>query len=283
MPMPPQSRTTRVHARTFARGPRRARGRGQSLAEFALTVPMALLMVLFGLDFGRVFLGWVALTNAAREAANYAAMNPTAWSVPYDLVLQAEYERLVETEASNINCALASPIPAPVFGSGTGLGAPALVELSCQFSLVTPFIGLLVGNPIPVSASAAFPVRSGLIESVPIETASPSPGASSSTSPSATPGPSATAAPSTSPTASPSPTATPEPTATPLPSGSCKVISLINVNTNKAASDWLDAGFSGQVIFVPLVPPTYRIAWQSLTVGTVVDCTSGITARSRAP
>ena len=33
------------------------------MAEFALTVPMALLMVLFGLDFGRVFLGWVTLTR----------------------------------------------------------------------------------------------------------------------------------------------------------------------------------------------------------------------------
>ena len=35
-----------------------------------MTIPMVLLMVLFGLDFGRVFLGWVALNNAAREAAN---------------------------------------------------------------------------------------------------------------------------------------------------------------------------------------------------------------------
>src|SRR5262245_49094299 len=99
----------------------RRKSRGQSLAEFALTMPMALLMVLFGLDFGRVFLGWVALNQAAREAANYAAMNPTAWTVPYDLAVQTEYERLVTTEASQINCTLVSPLPAPVFGSGTSI------------------------------------------------------------------------------------------------------------------------------------------------------------------
>ena len=63
----------------------------------------------------------------------------------------------------------------------------------------------------------------------------------------------------------------------------CMVISLLNVQTNKAQQDWSDAGFSGQVIFSPLVPPNYRIQWQSLTVGTPVTCTSGITVRSNAP
>ena len=45
----------------------------------------------------------------------------------------------------------------------------------------------------------------------------------------------------------------------------------------------VNAGFSGQVIFSPLVPPNYRIQWQSLTVGTSAACTSGITVRSNAP
>jgi len=63
----------------------------------------------------------------------------------------------------------------------------------------------------------------------------------------------------------------------------CTVISLLNEQTNKAQQDWYSAGFSGQVIFSPLVPPNYRIQWQSLTVGTSVACTSGITVRSNAP
>src|SRR6185503_11249449 len=100
---------------------RRRKSLGQSLAEFVLTVPMALLMVLFGLDFGRVFLGWVALNSAAREAANYAAMNPTAWTLPYNLAVQAEYSGLVTTEASSINCTLAS-VPNPTFPGGTSIG-----------------------------------------------------------------------------------------------------------------------------------------------------------------
>lgn len=263
--------------------PRRRKSRGQSLAEFALTVPFALLMVLFGLDFGRVFLGWVSLSQAAREAANYAAMNPTAWTLPYNLAVQAEYERLVETEASGINCEIESPISAPTFEDGTSIGAPATVELTCQFSLITPIIGILTGNPIPVSASSAFPIRSGYIEGIPVQTILPtlSPAPSTSAGPTASPGPSASPSATSSPT--PAPTSTGhgfDPWATPVP---CTVISLLNVRTSQAQSTWRAAGFSGQVIFSPLVPPHYTIAWQSLTVGTSVACTTGITVRSGAP
>ena len=249
---------------------------------------MALLMILFGLDFGRVFLGWVALNSAAREAANYAAMNPTAWTIPYNLDVIDEYERLVQTEASNINCTLMDPIASPTFPSGTSIGAPASVELTCQFGLITPFIALITGNPIPVSASSAFPVRAGLIESVPVETPTPAPTASvapdSSVAPTDTPGPTATVDPSATggPATSSAPTAVP--TATPVPTPAmCTVVSLLNLQTNKAAATWSNAGFTGSVIFSPLVPPNYRIAWQSLTVGTSKLCSSGIQARSSAP
>src|SRR5215213_4003149 len=124
-PSDPAATTVVEAARASERATtRRKKSRGQSLAEFALTLPMALLMVLFGLDFGRVFLGWVALNNAAREAANYAAMNPTAWTLPYNTAVQAEYDRLVETEASSINCDLESPVSWPSFADGTSIGAP---------------------------------------------------------------------------------------------------------------------------------------------------------------
>jgi hypothetical protein len=255
---------------------------GQSLAEFALTVPLALLMILFGLDFGRVFLGWVSLNQAAREAANYAAMNPTAWSLPYNLAVQAEYARLVTTEASNINCTLVTPVPDPTFPDGTGIGAPALVELDCGFSLITPMIGVLTGNPIPVSASSAFPIRSGNIEGVPAASALPSATPAPTATPTDTPPPTPTPDPGATPTPTPDPAATPTPTPVPTPA-MCSVISLLNVQSNKAQGDWIAAGFSGTVIFVPLVPPNYRIQWQSLTVGTSVLCTSGITVRSHAP
>lgn len=265
----------------------RRKSPGQSLAEFALTVPLALFMVLFGLDFGRVFLGWVSLNQAAREAANYAAMNPTAWTLPYDLGVLSEYSRLIQTETAELNCDLQS-VAAPVFSSGTSIAAPASVTLTCRFHLITPIISNILGDSIPVSASSAFPIRAGTIEGVPIEstapTSSPAPTATGG-APTATPGPSATASPSASlapgATPTPTPTPTPSPTATPVPN--CSVVSLLGTKTNRAAAKWKAAGFTGSVIFSPLVPPTYTIAWQSLTVGTTQPCTSGITVRSNAP
>ena len=45
--------------------------KGQTLAEFALTLPV-LLLLLFGIiEFGRLFQSWVTLQNAARAAARY--------------------------------------------------------------------------------------------------------------------------------------------------------------------------------------------------------------------
>jgi Flp pilus assembly protein TadG len=279
-----------VPAAIRARLSRRRKSLGQSMAEFALTVPLALFMVLFGLDFGRVFLGWVSLNQAAREAANYAAMNPTAWTVPYDLGVLSEYSRLIQTEAADINCELAS-VPAPTFSSGTSIAAPASVTLTCRFSLITPIISTILGDSIGVSASSAFPIRAGTIEGIPVETtaptASPAPTPTGG-APTATPAPTATVDPSASPAAwatvapTAGPTSSPTPTATPT---ECHVISLLGTKTNKAAAKWKAAGFTGSVIFSPLVPPTYTIAWQSLTVSAItwVPCSSGITVRITAP
>ena len=44
---------------------------GQSLVEFALILPLLLMLVLGALDFGRLFYTKIILTNAAREGAYY--------------------------------------------------------------------------------------------------------------------------------------------------------------------------------------------------------------------
>ena len=49
---------------------------GQSLLEFALVLPILLLLVFGAMDLGRMFYIKVALTNAAREGANYLAYHP---------------------------------------------------------------------------------------------------------------------------------------------------------------------------------------------------------------
>lgn len=51
---------------------------GQGLVEFALTLPILLLILLGIADLGRAFYYTVMISSAAREAAAYAATNPSA-------------------------------------------------------------------------------------------------------------------------------------------------------------------------------------------------------------
>ena len=51
--------------------------RAQSMLEFALIIPVILLLVLGTLDFGRIISTRICMENAAREGVNYLVSNPT--------------------------------------------------------------------------------------------------------------------------------------------------------------------------------------------------------------
>ena len=145
---------------------RHGRARGQSLVEFALLLPVLLLVVLGGLDFGRVFLGWVNLNNTARIAANFAASNATLLSAG-NVGALASYNRIVQDDATTTNCTPPDPIPAPTYTPDAGIGGSATVTLTCDFGIITPIVASVLGGDVTVTASAVFPVRSGVVAGVP--------------------------------------------------------------------------------------------------------------------
>jgi hypothetical protein len=49
------------------------RRKGQTLAEFAITLPILLILTFGVIEFGRIFQAWVTLQNAARAGARYAS------------------------------------------------------------------------------------------------------------------------------------------------------------------------------------------------------------------
>jgi len=136
--------------------------RGQSLVEFALVLPVLLLLALIAIDFGRIYLGWINLQNMARIGANYAANNPPGNG--YD---SAEYAALMAADAQATNCPLAPGQPAAPSYFDTGgngptndIGDRASVSLTCRFHPITPLISLIVGANVDVSATVAFPIKS---------------------------------------------------------------------------------------------------------------------------
>lgn len=225
------------------------RSRGQSLVEFTLVVPVLLLILLFAVDFGRLFFGYVILNNSARIAANYAAWYPDAnWASPSD-PRRVEYEQLIQRDTDVANCAVAS-IPQPVYTDGPDTAAPdttrdvgdfVRVDIQCTFVPLTPVIGSVVGNSLVMSASSEFTVRSGNVTGVP----------------------------------APVPVPPPPP---PCPVGEAKVPDLVNPApemVSQARAEWTAGGFTGS--FSPNGQNTKIVLSQSLAAGSCQPTTSSIT------
>jgi len=142
--------------------------RGQSLVEFALLLPILLLLVLIAVDFGRVYLGWINLQNMARIGADFAANNASKdWNDPE---LVAKYRNQISADASATNCPFAPGQPAaPTFtdmdnnNHTTDIGDRAAVTLVCRFHVITPLISFIVGSDLNVTASSVFPIKEGMV------------------------------------------------------------------------------------------------------------------------
>lgn len=147
------------------------RARGQGLVEFALVLPLILLLLLGAIDFGRVFLGWVTLNNMARVGANYAALHP---DLSFD---QAKYDALIAANATGINCVEAAPRIPPTYGGTRQPGETVTVRLTCRFTPLTPIISSIFPTGlITLGASSAFPVTGGCIGNCSGGSGGPGPG-----------------------------------------------------------------------------------------------------------
>ena len=93
------------------------RNRGQALAEFALLTPLMLLLAVALVDLGRLYSSTIAVESAAREAADYGAMQGTP---KWDLTNAAQIAQNVEdmraracTAASNLSDYVGDPPGTP--------------------------------------------------------------------------------------------------------------------------------------------------------------------------
>ncbi len=117
-----------------------SRDRGSVAVEFALLLPV-LLLIIFGLiDFGRAINAQITLTQAAREGARLASLGYSSSAV--------------QTRAQNAALPGLNPVTVTVSSScpsGAGTGVDAVVQTSYQFSFITP-----VGAFASLFGSASF-------------------------------------------------------------------------------------------------------------------------------
>ena len=230
------------------------KSRGQALAEFALLVPVMLLLMLLAVDFGRLFFSYISVTNVAREATNYAALNASDSGYvksDYDTAAKAAGLQEVNVQEQggegtvvvsdpfcftpgvgvSIDCNVASNF-------ATGIGNQVRVSATQDFTFITPVIGgLFPGGKLTLYAETTASVLNPLDASI-------LPGPSQSPIPTATPSPT----PTSSPSPTPDPSATPTPTPTPTPVPTCTVPNFKNTffENPDALNTWhVIAGFTG--------------------------------------
>lgn len=121
---------------------RAGRARGQSLVEFALVLPILLIIFMGIFDFGRAIYAFNSVSNAAREGLRVAIVNQNSAAI--------------DKEAKIAMTGLPSDATTVTF---TSCGAPkigCLVTVNVQFSwaAITPIIGNIIGTKTIASTSS---------------------------------------------------------------------------------------------------------------------------------
>jgi Flp pilus assembly protein TadG len=107
---------------------------GAAVVEFALVLPMLLVLVFGIIDFGRAYNAKISLTQAAREGARVRALGGDAAATTTRVQLAAGF-----LPAASVSVAAGTPCPANP--SATDV---ATVTATYSFTYVTP-IGSLIG------------------------------------------------------------------------------------------------------------------------------------------
>jgi hypothetical protein len=125
--------------------PRRRRPdeRGVALVEFALVLPLLLLLLFGMLDFGRAFNYWIDSTHLANEGARWAVVNhnPGSGSLQQYIQQQADTGEL----RSGGSAAVPDPLNVCIsFPNGGAVGQPVHVTASVTYHWL-PFISNRIG------------------------------------------------------------------------------------------------------------------------------------------
>ena len=127
----------------------------QALIEFALTLPLLLLLILGALDFGRMFYTKIVLTNAAREGANYIAYFPedanNGFAGTYTAIINEANSSTVQVTAADVT-----------FSGCCTRGTPVEVTITREVDLI--FDGVLqafglLGGPVEITSSVRMMVQ----------------------------------------------------------------------------------------------------------------------------
>jgi hypothetical protein len=156
---------------------RAPRGTGQTLVEFALVLPVIVLMLFGILDLGRAVYAYNTIANAARIGARVAAVNQILtspdcnesrpvedpadahWSIrrcAADAAVSLGVQPLPGPNGVDVSyqkADMSGPCPTPL-----QLGCVAVVTVRYSYQPMTPFVGHLFSS-IPMDATSEMPIE----------------------------------------------------------------------------------------------------------------------------
>lgn len=113
---------------------------GQSFVEFAIIMPLLLVLLFGAIDLGRAFHAAIALTNSAREGARYATIYPDATEAEITAAVQAEAQNSgIDLSASSVTrtCTYGgSEVTTLPAGEACESGVPLQVIVTYDFRMV---------------------------------------------------------------------------------------------------------------------------------------------------
>ena len=129
----------------------RGRQRGQALVEFALMLPLLLIVLFIVVDFGVGLTRWIAITNAAREGARLGAVGADAAEIT---------QKAIDTSDGILSSGdiLVGFSDADVSGD-IGPGDSVVVDVDYDYSLITPLGRFLTVAFDPLTLSACSDMR----------------------------------------------------------------------------------------------------------------------------
>jgi len=127
----------------------RANRRGQTLVEFALILPIFVMLLVGIFDFGRAVYGYNTISNASREAVRIGIVDQNVANLQAEAVKAA-----VSLGASpgDVDVAFLTPDLSGTCTSPVSVGCVVEITVHYQYTAATPIIGNLVGT-IDMSAT----------------------------------------------------------------------------------------------------------------------------------
>ena len=140
------------------------RSRGQALMEFALVIPIFLLVVVALFDMGRAVFAYNTLTNAAREGARMAIVNQYQ---PFIIQKAKQATQIVELDDPSVTVSFwqvaADGTPdktKPQCNDLVAVGCLAVVSFQATYQPITPIISnILFKNGVTFTATSQLSVE----------------------------------------------------------------------------------------------------------------------------